>query len=140
MFDLDGLIDQAKEEQGLKSDRDLDRHLNHKGLNISQWRTGRSLPSDDSLTKLCEAAGFDADQIMRELIQLAIHRTAATDQVKANPYYVKILKNLSDSLKTFVVCGLVGLTLMNLNDNSAFASAPLLEQATSEQFILWEII
>ena len=124
MFNIDELIEKAKKNNELKSDMDVNRLLGMKGPVVSQWRTGRSLPSDETLYKLCDAAGYDKEQIMKEMVLLAIHRTASTDQVQANEAWRGMLDTLKRSLGMFALVAAVGLMAMNTNTNSAYASMP----------------
>lgn len=66
-------IDAAKERNGYKSDRALDRALALSGAAVSHWRTGRSFPTDDTMVKLADLAGIDRRAAM---LDLCIWRTA----------------------------------------------------------------
>lgn len=56
---LDDYIDAAKARNDLHSDNALNRYIGFSGNACHTWRTGKSLPTPDSIVTLAELAGLD---------------------------------------------------------------------------------
>lgn len=81
-------IEKAKEHSGISSDRQLGPVLGMSTAAISQFKTGRALPSDDSMVRLAELAGVDP---YIALIDLNSWRSEGA----ARNAYKEILKRIS---------------------------------------------
>lgn len=81
MLTIDDYIDQAKDNQKLKSDRQLGEKIGVKGSYISHFRTKRTWPSDETMIKIADLAGLDQQEA---LLNLNIWRTS--NSVAAHVY------------------------------------------------------
>ncbi len=64
---LDDYIDAAKAKHDLISDNALNRFMGFSGNACHTWRTGKSLPTPDSMVALAEAAGLDPHLALADL-------------------------------------------------------------------------
>jgi transcriptional regulator with XRE-family HTH domain len=100
-LDFNGLIDQAQRRMGARSDRQLSKKLGRSQASISRWRSGKELPDDASLARLCECAGIDA-----QLWLVALNGARAMEPARS--VYRAIAKRLIAILSTLILCGLAG--------------------------------
>jgi hypothetical protein len=94
---IDGYLDAAIKRQGLKSDRDLARALGFVGGAISQWRTRRTWPADETMVRLADLAGMDPSQALLDLNVWRAHNAAVRS------IYEKFLEKLAIILAAFIV-------------------------------------
>ena len=71
MFLITDLLTRAKAGAGVTSDYKLARALGVTQASVSTWRSGRSLPNDAVMVRLCE---FSRDDAAVFCVQLAAHR------------------------------------------------------------------
>lgn len=109
MRTIQDYLEAAREHQHLGSDRQLAKKLGLAGGAVHHFRTGKALPSPDTMVKLARLAGLD-EQVA--LVELAFMSTEG----EAKGTYEKILKRIS----TFLPATLFGLLCMS--SKAAFAS------------------
>lgn len=78
MRTVDDYLDAAIEKQELGSDRQLARLIGIAQTSISQFRTRRSFPSDETMVKLARLAGLDEQVALIELSFLRADGEAKT--------------------------------------------------------------
>lgn len=100
MRPIDFYLDKAKENHGLKSDRELDRAIGFKGCGVSQIRTGRALPSDEAMIKLAEMARVDPEEA---LLELAYRRAASRDETRAASVYRALLDRVTHAAAALLI-------------------------------------
>lgn len=98
MRNIQEYLDQAIENQQLGSDRQLTRKLGLTGSAVSQFRSGKMLPSPETMVKIARLAGID-DQVA--LIELSFMSASG----EAKNVYEKILKRISAFLPA-TLCGI----------------------------------
>lgn len=125
MISLDALLDIAKSKNNLTSDRHLGRAIGVTPPVICSYRTGRSIPSDETVIKLCEITGFDPEQT---LLEFAAMRTTG----KAATTYLSIARKLSATAASLILIGLLSLPSPSHAGQSSCFSA--------QNFILWKIL
>jgi transcriptional regulator with XRE-family HTH domain len=109
MRTIQDYLDLAFERQELGSDRQLSRKLGLSDGAVSQFRTGKTLPSSETMIKLAWLAGIDEQVALIELSFMG-----ATGEAKN--VYEKILKKIM----SFAPATLLGLAI--LHPDAAFAS------------------
>lgn len=95
MLNMTLLIDHAKSAAGLRSDRALSAALGLSPIAVHHWRSGRVLPSDATMMKLCGMAGLDA---ANGLLALNIARSEGL----ARATYWAIADRLQGDLRPFL--------------------------------------
>lgn len=96
MKTIDNYMDIAKEKNGLKSDNKLAHALGLKNASVSNWRTKKAWPADDTMVKLAELAEISPEQ---GLLELSYWRSEG----KAKETYNKILTRLTASLAGLMI-------------------------------------
>ncbi len=67
MLTIDDYCDRAKTAQNLKSDRELGEAIGRSGHLVTQWRTKRNWPSDETMITLAGLAQIDLTQALMDL-------------------------------------------------------------------------
>lgn len=100
MHTIDQYCDLAKDRAALASDRQLSRRLGFSTNSVTQWRTKRTWPSDDTMRRLADLAGMDQEQA---LIDLNIWRsegpTRAMYEHIATVLAAAALRDMADRLR-----------------------------------------
>lgn len=96
MRDLGYYMDLAKQNQGLNSDNKLGKLIGFKGSAISYWRTGKALPSDESMIELAKLAKVDPFVALLDL-----NSWRATGEAKKT--YKKMLEKISTAAVALVI-------------------------------------
>ncbi len=92
-MNIEQLLDLARVGARVDSDRQLARRISLRSVgNVHYWRSGKGLPSDDHMLKLCELAGIKPEV---GLIYLNIWRTGGS----ARTTYRRALKMLEDQVR-----------------------------------------
>ena len=92
-MNIQQLLDLARVGARVSSDRALAQRINLRSIgNISYWRSGKGLPSEDYVIKLCELAAIKPEL---GLIHLNIWRTEGG----ARTTYIRALKMLEDQVR-----------------------------------------
>lgn len=135
MLDIDLYLDEAKKKQGIKSDRQLAMHLGLDPSATSPLRRKISLPSDETMVKIAEAAGKNP---VIALIELSEARNF--DNPAATIY--QQMKTALVSGKKIASYGLVaGAMGMGVGvDFEPTATAEEWDTSPGHNFILWEIL
>jgi hypothetical protein len=89
MRTIDIYCDEAIRINDLKSDAGLSRALNYKGNTVSNFRTKRTWPSEETMVKLANLAGIPAEEA---LLELAVWRTHDTI---AGEVYTRVLARIA---------------------------------------------
>jgi transcriptional regulator with XRE-family HTH domain len=97
MRTIDFYIDRAKEFSKITSNRKLGVKLGVSEGAISQFKTGRAIPSDDTMIKLAKLAHVDKDLA---LMELNTWRTKG----EAKETYQRILDKLGGAVAVLFVC------------------------------------
>lgn len=119
MKTLSELIDDAKAQQGFKSDRKLGEHLGFKGSAVSSWRLNKALPADESMIDLCLAGGNDPTPY---LVELAKWRAAWNGEAGTWAHWNKISETLSRAVVVLVmaVAGVGYVPVQKVNASTSF--------------------
>ncbi|MEG3641646.1 hypothetical protein [Magnetococcus sp. PR-3] len=96
MMTIDNYCDLAKQNHALKNDSALAEALNLKRNAISNWRTKRAWPNDESMVALAELAGKDPGEA---LLHLASWRTGG----KAHQEWQKLFMTLTGTAAIFAL-------------------------------------
>lgn len=123
MKTIDFYLDKARENQGLKSDRDLCKALGLSNGAITQIRTGRSWPSDETMVSLAKLADVTPEQA---LLELSYWRAEG----EARETYKGLLKRIG------VTAATVSLGVFLISGN-ALAAAPTVTRSVAD-CILWK--
>ena len=127
MLTIDDYCDTAKQRCRFRSDRVLSKALNVNNSSVSQWRTKRTWPADETMLRLADLAGVDPEQA---LLDLNAWR-AASSTVRS--VYERIASRIAVAIAViFVFVGVVFGTA-----GPAEASGTVGSVETS--FILWKI-
>ncbi|MEG3638869.1 helix-turn-helix domain-containing protein [Magnetococcus sp. PR-3] len=115
MKTIDMYCDLAIKRQGLKNDTALANEIGIGRAAISQWRTKRTVPSDETMIKLAELAKEDPELA---LLHLAMWRTEG----EAHLVWQRILKGISAAGLAF---------MMALPSNSSAGTLPGYEDTSN---------
>lgn len=126
---LDDYLDAAIERTGLKSGRDLCKHLGLSSSVASFWRTRRTWPRDDVMVRIAELAGEDPTQA---LLDLNSWRTEG----EARAIYEELARKIAGTAATLAAALLAG--HLYVSDAQA-KTAPTLSSDSATVFILWKI-
>lgn len=96
MRTIDNYIDKAREKTGATSDRNLAKILDIDNSSITHWRTKRSWPADDTISKLAELAGIPQDEALLELN--AWRSTGETQNI-----YKRLIEKLNGVLTLLII-------------------------------------
>ena len=102
MKNFNDYAEKAITRYGLAGLNSLGRELNISSAAISQFNTGKALPSDDTMIKLAELAGLPKEEA---LIDLNLWRS------KDKPEVQKIWQRLSKMIGCFIVFSMIFNTL-----------------------------
>lgn len=123
MRTIDDYLDAARGRAGLRSDREVGRELGLKGSIVSQWRTRRVWPADETMVRLAVLAGVDPQEA---LLELSYWRTDGT----ARSYYLELLRRLTArAAAAAAIALLLAGSLVGSNPAGASASNTLEFQA-----------
>jgi len=115
------LIDKARENHDINSDRKLAEFMGLKNSAVSYWRNGKSWPTDDNIVKLAELAEIDPEHV---LIELAIWRSEGP----AKAVWMEIEKRLLQAAAVLV--GLIILTAPDAAHAASFAAGQIANKVT----------
>lgn len=102
MRDINHYIDAARDRTGCKSDRKLALLIGLAGTTINHWRTGRSLPDDETMAKLAQLAGQEPTMA---LLDLNIWRSK---DGLARSHYIDLARRIGRSAAAFFCVGFLG--------------------------------
>ena len=119
-------LDLAIKKQGLKSDRELSRALELKSNNtMTNMRSGKHLPSDDTMIKIAELAGEPVDVA---LLRLNLWRSKTPE---TREHYAAIAERLAKQASSWLIyLGLGIMVLFSFGSNTAHAAGTITEQAS----------
>lgn len=118
---VDFYIERAKDNSGASSDRKLGTLLGLSEIAVSNWRNGRSWPSDDVMVKLSKICGIDPDI---GLLDLNLWRSSGD----AKEAYARMLKKI-----TVVIMAMI---ILVSSGNSAIAKQPDLNMEAHSHSII----
>lgn len=110
---IDDYINDAKAALVLDSDRALGRAMKFNGTPVSFWRTKKTLPGEDTMTRLAELGGHDPDIA---LAHLGAWRNSGPSSIR----YRKMAEKLARAL------GTAGAAIVALLAVPGFAEAAML--------------
>ncbi len=117
MRTIDFYIDQARKNSGIQSDAKLGKSIGLSRGAITQFRTKRSWPSEETLTSLAELAGIDpADAVL----ELGMWKTTG----KAHQVYKSIYSRLHGVLTVMIIVFMSLTTLVNTSFASQVNNTP----------------
>lgn len=108
MKTIDTYLDQAKDNQKLRSDRALSVALGLNTSAVNQFRTKRAWPSDATMIKI---ATFAAEDETEALLNLNIWRNIDTN---AAPIYSRLLDKLKVAAMLCIASGFIALSVASL--------------------------
>ncbi|WP_417460689.1 hypothetical protein [Kordiimonas sp.] len=88
MHSIDHYVDRALAKKRFKSDRQLSTALGLSLAAVGSWRTRRAIPSEESMVKLAEFAGMDAEIA---LLELGWWRSVSRNEHAAATTYQKLI-------------------------------------------------
>lgn len=121
------LLDDAKKHSNISSDNKLSERLKMESNGVTFWRTGRALPSEDYVVDLCNLAGREPKQGLRDH---ARWRAIKQKQTKAAALWAQMLPTLA--LPLFFV-------FLLATPHSAEASTLASGSAVTGDCILWKV-
>jgi len=90
MLDIDNLLDQAKSNSGLASDRAIGRHLEVNQSLVAHWRKGSAFPNDNVIVELADLAGIPSKLV---LMSINAYKTRG----RAREVYLEILQETQET-------------------------------------------
>lgn len=133
MRSLDDYLDLAKQNTGVKSDRELSKKFGGHQT-IHQWRVRKALPSDEKMVLLAEMACIPEDEALAEL---GFWRSVSRNETHAAQVYRRMLQRLTQSAAALCLAFLVFFMLPV--DPAHAGTMPQHQDTTSGQFINYAI-
>ena len=100
-MDIDRYCDLAIKRNKIRSDRDLAAALGFTGPSVSNWRTKRAWPSDETMLKLADLAGIEPEQA---LLDLNLWRSFDTP---AFAVYERLAKKIAGTAAAALLAGIL---------------------------------
>ena len=128
---IDDYMDLARQRHGLSSDRQLSKALELSPAQTNNWRTARTLPSDEVMVRLADLCGIHHEVALAEL---GYWRTTSRNEYRAAQAFYALADKLMKQASVVLIPGLLTLFLLaplpasagTFNEQKATASVAVL--------------